>query len=333
MKLFPLFVAFFATSVVEGAPFSGFPGFGSKAGTEHYAATNVTALGVRVYQNTPTGQVDIRPQFAVNKTFALKADLNAYFIQQLTILAEGALTNQMVDKDKPFRVSGIADHFCRHDTFPTTNLRCSKEFFLTKNPDGSYSLPDFAKLLSLELVGTVVYEIFDEKIEYGRIEVYTNPLTSSQLPFFETDTRFEPQDPPMEVNMEEGYVQIRTDRVISESSGPTSTKVMLGLLEPDGTHSFKVVKSGVEGLASETPITTSLAFSLDGTVTLTIGGGDPGRVVQVQKAVDLTYPGQWVDVGLNMVIPRYGATLQFKENSYYSPSGFYRIRTVNRRPY
>ncbi len=322
LKYLPLvIVALFATQVVEGAPFAGLPGVGSKAGVEHYAATNSTWESFRVYQKNASGvQIETRPQFGTNATFSSKAELDAFFIQMLTYLAEGALTNQMVNKDMPFRISAGTGRVSTKLGI-IGFLRCSKEFVLTKSSDGSYHLPDFARLVSLELYGSVLYEV-DDPIEFGRVEV----RDANGFLFWETDTRINPQEYPADISLDYGYVEIRTDWLIATNG--TTTKVMLGLLEGD-QHAYKVVKDGK--LVSETPITTLLSpIAEDGTTTLTINGGDPGRVVRVQVTSDLC---TWYDVGGTMVVPRYGAPLKFQQGTYGSSSGFYRIRTANVKPY
>jgi hypothetical protein len=331
-NIIPLIVAFFATYVVEGATFERFGGFGSVTNAEQWAATCVNGLTVRVFQNPVNGgnQIDVSRQVTVTNTYASKAELDDRFYQLLDSIGAGALTNTMVDKRRSFRLAasgssasfnfGIVDYFFS-----------AVDFYLTKNPDGTYSLPDFRKIVSLQLYQYLMYE-FDDTIEFGRIEVYDNPnyypFDDPRL-FWETDTRLDPQDDFYTAIIPEvNAIQIKTSWITAGTNSPTLIKIMLCLREGDN-HVYKVFGPMGDRIP-ETPLAMTSGVCTNGNASIIVGGGDPGRVVQLQQKTDLDSP--WADVGGTKVVPRYGGTINLQAGTLY-PSGFFRIRTANVAPY
>lgn len=317
-----LLVALLSTFVAKGA-FTNFVGFGSVSNAINlYAVPNSKGMSMDVYQDSTQGTVYARPTFNANINFTNKEALDAFFQQQVDYLAQGALTNSLINKDQPLKIFAITSR----NNFNLGILRYLYffgEFSLIRSTNGSYSLPSFSNL-NMRLVGTMIWEV--SSLEWARIEGYYNPSTPSPTnPFPIEDSRY---DPPDKISVSENYIEIPTDFATSGSNGPVHLKI--SLVTKSGTnYNFRVF--GPEGTqVPETPFYSKNFRMSGGQASLDIVGGDPGRVIKMQKASNLS--GPWIDVGVNMVVPPYQLNLHFEDISAGSMQ-FYRIRTCNAIPF
>ncbi len=317
-----LAIAFFSTSVGKGAVLSQLPGFGSKLAAINHGVSNSTAMTVGVFQ----GVVNVKNPSSTNISFKTKEAMDAFFRQKVISVAEGALTNTFVDKDQPFKVYGITSRY-DFDLGPIKYFYLVVEFRLIKSGDGSYHLPDFSSL-ELGLVDSMIVKI--PGLVWARIEGRNNP-ENNPLPFFEEmDSRINPEGsyPPFDISTELEFIEVRSEYAIAGTSGSSLLKV--STVTKEGTNYIFRVYGSSGTQIPETPITTT-NFKMEGEhTTFDIEGGDPGRVLMVQCASDLS--GPWRDTGEMLVVRRYGVPLHVK-SSCEGSTLFYRVRTVNIEPF
>jgi hypothetical protein len=329
IQLVTLFVALFAAKVAQGETFSKLDGFGSLEAATDYARRRVSGVSVDAFQDTSDNRRISICHLIANKSFQSKEELDSYLLQRMQQAAEAATTNTTINRNLPVTMFALAKRASAR-IGSINYFAAYGQIQLIKDASGSYHVPDLSGI-KFQIANSLIWE-FDDQLEFGRIEVADNPLVypyDDPRIFFEIDSRFEPGDPPDEINLEGNFIQIRTERVIAGTNSPTLIKVSLCFKEGNN-HAFSVL--GPFGTAAETPITTKASVT-SGIPCVVIGGGDAGRVVRVQRATDMCSPSTWVDVGTQMVIPRYGGTLKFQDDNFYNSNGFYRVRSVNAIPY
>jgi len=292
-------VAFLSANAGGGSAtstnFAGFVGFGSVSNAINlYALPKSIAMVVNVYQYTPEGDsIQVKRGWSGNIGFETKGALDAFFRQQVCLVAQGALTNVLVDKDEIFRIYGKT--FGGSQNLGILNyLYCYHEFNLVKNPNGSYSLPDFSSL-EMGLATTMLWEV--QGLEWGRVEV---SYASSGAVFQEEDSRY--HSPEM-ISTWENYLEIPTDLAVAGTNGPNRLKISLVTVNGANTNFWVYGPMGTQ--VPETPVLLKDFRRTNGRVSFSLSGGDPGRAFKVQKG--LTPLGPWTDaIGETTVVRRYG---------------------------
>ncbi|KKQ32960.1 MAG: hypothetical protein US45_C0014G0003 [Candidatus Nomurabacteria bacterium GW2011_GWA1_37_20] len=309
LTLVVTFIAFLATDLVRGATaaFTEFVGFGSVENAINlYAVPNSTGMSVSVLEQTSEGEnkLHVKGQLSANINFTTKEALDAFFRQQVELVAQGALTNTLVDKDALFKIFGVTDRGSWNLGI-LYSLYCIEYFHLVKDPDGSYRLPSFEGL-EMVLATTMIFEI--PGLEWARIEALPS-ISGSRIKFstseilFEEDSRF---DVPNAINIKLGYGYIEIDT--------------------------KLAVAGTNNMGNQIPETKIFLRSfqnIEGQMTFDITGGDPGRVLLAQEAPSPI--GPWTDVGEKIVVPRNGYPLTWAYPT--GISRFYRARSVNDVPF
>lgn len=320
-------VALFSTSVVMSATFQ-FTGFGSmEKAINLYAVPNSTIMAASVHQDTPNGYVDVKSPLVINFKPTTKEAIDSLFRQKIESVAEGALTNSLVNKDGIFKIFGFTEG---KDDLGIIYLIISSEFTLQKSSDGSYHLPDFSALKMI-MPPDMVFEI--PNLEWARIEASYNPVVEPYDPgllALELDSRIDiPNGPPSDISITHKVVQISTDLATSGANGPTLLKI--STVTKEGTnHVFRVF--GPMGTQiPETPLRLSNFTVSDGQSSFQIIGGDPGRVLVVQCSTNST--GPWTDTGERIVVPIRGYPPLYFRKAINGNFGFYRVRSENAIPF
>jgi len=316
-------VAFLSANAGGGSAtstnFAGFVGFGSVSNAINlYALPKSIGFVVEVYQYTPEDDViHVRRGYNAGINFTTKVELDIFFRQKACLVAQGALTNTLVDKDGVFRIFGVT--FGGSQNLGILDyLYCYHEFHLVKNLDSSYRLPDFSGL-EMGLVTTMVWEI--PSLEWGRVEV----SRSDGVVFQEEDTRY---SSPEMINVWDGYLEIPTDLAVSGTNGDTRLKITL--VTVNGTNTQFRVFGPLGNQVSETPVLLKNFRRTQGRVSFNLSGGDPGRAFKAQKG--LTPRGPWVDTqGETVVVRRYGLP-SYWEGPETGTNFFYRASSVDHVP-
>jgi len=299
VALVATFAAFLSANAGGGSAtstnFAGFVGFGNVSNAcELYAVPNSKGMSASVYQETPEGEyVDVKRGFNGNINFTTKVELDAFFRQQVCLIAQGALTNVLVDKDGVFKIF-VVTHRSNPNLGILRFLYHYSEFHLTRNPDGSYSLPDFSNL-EMGLALSMVFEV--PGLQWGRVEV---SYASTGVVFQEEDSRYYP---PEMINPWGEYLEIPTDLAVSGTNGDTRLKITL--VTVNGTNTQFRVFGPLGNQVPETPVLLKDFRRTNGRVSFNLSGGDPGRAFKTQRGS--TPLGPWTDsIGETTVVRRYG---------------------------
>ena len=329
LTLVVTFIAFLATDLVRGATaaFTEFVGFGSVENAINlYAVPNSKGISVNVFQETPEFH-DVNRGLGSDINFTTKEALDAFFRQQVELVAQGALTNTLVDKDALFKIFGVTDRGSWNLGI-LYSLYCIEYFHLVKDPDGSYRLPSFEGL-EMVLATTMIFEI--PGLEWARIEALPS-ISGSRIKFstseilFEEDSRF---DVPNAINIKlgYGYIEIDTKLAVAGTNNSTLLKISM-VIKEENNRSFRVY-GPMGNQIPETKIFLRSFQNIEGQMTFDITGGDPGRVLLAQEAPSPI--GPWTDVGEKIVVPRNGYPLTWAYPT--GISRFYRARSVNDVPF
>ena len=326
VALVATFAAFLSANAGGGSAtstnFAGFVGFGNVSNAcELYAVPNSKGMSASVYQETPEGEyVDVKRGFNGNINFTTKVELDAFFRQQVCLIAQGALTNVLVDKDGVFKIF-VVTHRSNPNLGILRFLYHYSEFHLTRNPDGSYSLPDFSNL-EMGLALSMVFEV--PGLQWGRVEV---SYASSGAVFQEEDSRYHS---PEIINPWGGYLEIPTDLAVEGTNGFVRLKISLVTVVNGKTNFWVYGPMGNQ--IPETPVLLKdFRRTNEGRVSFTLLGGDPGRAFRAQKG--LTPRGPWTDtVGETIVVRRYGASSYWEGPETGPTNSFYRVRSVDYVP-
>ena len=326
VALVATFAAFLSANAGGGSAtstnFAGFVGFGSVSNAiQTYALPRSTGIHVNVYQYTIEGDViHVRRGYNAGINFTTKAELDIFFRQQVCLIAQGALTNVLVDKDGVFKIF-VVTHRSNPNLGILRFLYHYSEFHLTRNPDGSYSLPDFSNL-EMGLALSMVFEV--PGLQWGRVEV---SYASSGAVFQEEDSRYHS---PEIINPWGGYLEIPTDLAVEGTNGFVRLKISLVTVVNGKTNFWVYGPMGNQ--IPETPVLLKdFRRTNEGRVSFTLLGGDPGRAFRAQKG--LTPRGPWTDtVGETIVVRRYGASSYWEGPETGPTNSFYRVRSVDYVP-
>jgi hypothetical protein len=320
-------VALLSTQVAKGEAFTNLDRFGSVPKAEAAGLVTGNFVSVWVYQyTTNNGPVDVKEHFVASVTFTSKAALEDYVRMKINFVAQGALTNTLVNKGGEFlyyaqyakfnlELGGVVEYFVFQSTF-----------YLNKSADGTYSLPDFSNARAT-LPPTLLVQV--PGMLWARMEVFRKGGSSTSPIDYE--------DPRIQTGSSGFYIDVDSDHpyIVAKTGYATDTnqfvlKVTMVVIE-DGKTVFKVFIDG--HLVTETPISVTNFTLSGGTVSFDIQGGDTGRIYAIERASDMC--GPWVQDDENLhVVRAFGATTHYTKTLTGGDGiGFYRIHTVDLSPY
>ena len=311
---------------------------GSLEKVQAYCLSNSHILVLDVYQNTSNSWISVGSTTDDRLSFTNMDQLNAFFQLRLNTAAKEALTttntsldpeeNAPVDRDKPFQIYASVEKYT--DEYHPVYFTCPGSFNLIKT-NGSYMLPDLSGI-KLKLHPWVPFEI--DRLGWARVE--TSYASHPDAPFEVFDPRYNPnvQETGIYPYPDLSRIYIRRDFAVSGTNGPFRMKIYVVSGADDNYHIF----DGNGTQLPETPKVMSIirntvdpskpqASSSSSLVSLNITGGDPGRVVVLQRTTDMT---SWEDMG-NYVIPddKSGISVPVGTDGNMS---FYRLFTTNTVP-
>lgn len=314
-------------SLIVQPPVQIFP-WGSTNALIQFAVTNTQFMAVSVTGENPSGQrlngpsgVGMLPD---GYSISNEAGFDSAFQQILTFAANQAMTNTSVpiDKSLPLFVDGGSGNFYYPPpSYGDLDFSLHNVSFQLIFTNGNWILPDLSGI-QLNLNSQLLFYV--PGLEWGRLEVYDS--TNLAVPFIVVDSR-EPDpywdNPTNEVNTNFGFFHIATPYVASGNNGSYRMKVSMftsagGFLIVDGTG-YQI---------QETPLVPSIAI-LQGTVKVTVTGGDPGRVFFIQKSTDLQ---NWSQVGGLCTVGTNANWYTLLPPQVINTTDFYRTVTADRIP-
>ncbi len=296
-------------------------GYGDREKTITRFVDNSVALKVTVYQEKPDGSV-VRATQGISSGVALiyrtppswvetrlcwtKADIDREYRKKLLQMANGALTNTAIDKDKPLTIYAWTTKNEPRFNPPPDYFDVYEEFMLIKTPDGKYALPDFSK----KVMNMVPYLVIDlpPKVEWVRVErnIPSYKLGALSQEISVIDSRYD----------DSGFTDMRF-KVLTVDTEDFINGNYLKFSMVGSDYPFTVYNNGVKSAEIPTKLTISRVLQVS---------GEPGRVVAIERAESIL--GPWTDTGDQFELPAYPFTYE----STYGTIGFYRTRIVNQVP-
>jgi len=260
-------------------PTQVFP-WGSTNALAQFAATNTQNMVVAIYQGANYGgQADFGGFFGT--AFGNVSNINAAFQELLMFTANLTLTNPVIDKTQPVYVGGYA----WNDDYPLPNDAWFP-FIVPWNPHPSFSfveqngvwdVPDLSGI-SMVLPSQMVFYV--PGLEWARIEVYSN--TNLVSPFLVVDSRYPTSfSVANSIDTTNQSIIIATPYLASGNSGLYRLNVSI-LTSNGGFH----VVDGNGMQVAETSLVPAVITS-GNVASVTVTGGNPGRVFEVEKSLDL----------------------------------------------
>jgi hypothetical protein len=291
-----------------------------------FAVTNTQNMGLTVYQGNNGNQA----QFPYAMSFSSFADINTAFQQLLVFAANLALTNPAVNKNDPIFVIGNAVNLNYPPGFVESTGFVGVTFVVgTPVPDnvsfsyveqnGTWVLPDLSGIVPV-LPQQMTFYV--PGLEWARIEVYNS--TNMITPFLVVDSRNPSSSSGTNgIDLPSQSITIATAYLASGTNGPYQLKVSF-LTSGSG---FQIVDgNGLE--IAETPLVLAVTKS-NGSVNLSVTGGDVGRNFEIEKSPDLQ---TWTPItGAYTVGTNAGWSITFQDTMS-NLFGFYRAATTNAVP-